>query len=112
MEKNYDAADQEGPERHSSLAKLVSNKIKEKSDDDKLKELGTRREDRFAHSYWTSRETYKTGEINSVETTRLARTETHHGFLVHRRSTSNKLIQTSRMRQRFGSTLDFIRKAL
>ena len=32
---------------------------------------------------WTSRETYKTGEINSVETTRLTRTETRHDFLVH-----------------------------
>ena len=33
---------------------------------------------------WTSRETYKTGKINSVETTRLTRTETRHDFLVHR----------------------------
>ena len=31
----------------------------------------------------TLRETYKTGGINSVETTRLARTETRHDFLVH-----------------------------
>ena len=31
----------------------------------------------------TSRETYKTGEINSVQTTRLAKTETRHDFLVH-----------------------------
>ena len=27
--------------------------------------------------------TYKRGEISSVETTRLARTETHHDFLAH-----------------------------
>ena len=32
---------------------------------------------------WTSRETYKTGKINSIETTRLTRTETRHDFLVH-----------------------------
>ena len=32
---------------------------------------------------WTSREKHKTGEINSVETTRLTRTETRHDFLVH-----------------------------
>ena len=32
---------------------------------------------------WTSRETYKTGEINSVESTRLTRTETRHDFLAH-----------------------------
>lgn len=33
---------------------------------------------------WTSRETYKTGEKSLVETTRLARIETRHNFLVHR----------------------------
>ena len=32
---------------------------------------------------WTSRKTYRTGENSSVETTRLARTETRHDFLVH-----------------------------
>ena len=32
---------------------------------------------------WASRETYKTGENYSVETTRLTRTETRHDFLVH-----------------------------
>ena len=32
---------------------------------------------------WTSRETYKSGEINSVETTRLARKENRHDFLLH-----------------------------
>ena len=32
---------------------------------------------------WTSRETYKAGEINSVETTPLTRTETRHDFLAH-----------------------------
>ena len=32
---------------------------------------------------WTSRETYKTGEKSLVETTRLARIETRHNFLVH-----------------------------
>ena len=31
----------------------------------------------------TSRETHKTGGMNSVETTRLARMETRHDFLVH-----------------------------
>ena len=32
---------------------------------------------------WTSRETYKTGEINLIETTPLTRTETRHDILAH-----------------------------
>ena len=35
----------------------------------------------FAYSNWTFAGMYKTGEINSVETTQLARTETRHDFL-------------------------------
>ena len=63
---------------------------------------------------WTSRETYKTGEINSVERTRLTRTETRHTeiYFGTRRSTSSELVRTSRKRQRFFSTADFIRRAL
>ena len=52
--------------------------------------------------------TYKTGGINSVETTRLARTETRHDFLVH-----EDLLRVSLYgrRQRFGSTADFYSKS-
>ena len=36
----------------------------------------------FAHSIWTFRGNVQTGGINSLEITRLARTETRHDFLV------------------------------
>ena len=41
-------------------------------------------DDKFsARSKLNLRETYKTGGINSVETTRLTRTETRHDFLAY-----------------------------
>ena len=42
LEKNYQCSDQEGPEIHSSLAKIITNMITEKSDDDKVNELRKR----------------------------------------------------------------------
>lgn len=42
LEKNYKASDQEGPDIHASLAKIITNMITEKSDDDKVNELRKR----------------------------------------------------------------------
>ena len=56
--------------------------------------------------------TYKTGGINSVETTRLARTETRHDFLVH-----EDLLRVSLYERQGGDSVlvpqqTFIRRAL
>ena len=45
--------------------------------------------------------------IETIETTRLARMETRHDFLAHGVLLFSELIRTSRMRQRFVSTVDF-----
>lgn len=42
LEENYKASDMEGPEINSSLAKIISTMIEEKSDDEKINELRKR----------------------------------------------------------------------